>query len=113
MRRARIVDEFWNEAFGGDHHPAAYLYCRETVLHKAGFHARAFVPGLGEDAATGSAAAAFAAIINLFDAPPEGTYTVIIEQGIQMGRPGGFRRIRSARPPFAHGADRRFRGDGG
>lgn len=87
MRRARIVDEFWSEAFGGDHHPAAYLYCRETMLHKAGFHARAFVPGLGEDAATGSAAAAFAAIINLFDAPPEGTYTVTIEQGIEMGRP--------------------------
>lgn len=89
MRRARVVEEFWDEAFGGDSHPAAYLYCRETVLHKAAFHARAFVPGMGvpEDAATGSAAAAFAAIINLFDGPPEGTYNAMIEQGIEMGRP--------------------------
>jgi trans-2,3-dihydro-3-hydroxyanthranilate isomerase len=91
MRRAHVVEEFWDEAFGGDHHPAAYLYCRETVLHKAAFHARAFVPAMGvggdEDAATGSAAAAFAAIINLFDGPPEGTYNAMIEQGVEMGRP--------------------------
>lgn len=89
MRRARVVEEFWDSAFGGDDHPAAYLYCRETVLHKAAFHARAFVPAMGvpEDAATGSAAAAFAAIINLFDSPPEGTYDAMIEQGIEMGRP--------------------------
>jgi trans-2,3-dihydro-3-hydroxyanthranilate isomerase len=89
MRRARVVDAFWDEAFGGDNHPAAYLYCRETVQHKAAFHARAFVPAMGvpEDAATGSAAAAFAAIINLFDGPPEGTYNAMIEQGVEMGRP--------------------------
>lgn len=89
MRRAHVVEEFWAEAFGSDTHPAAYLYCRETVQHKAAFHARAFVPGMGvtEDPATGSAAAAFAGIINFFDAPPEGTYNAMIEQGIEMGRP--------------------------
>jgi len=43
--------------------------------------------GVTEDPATGSAAAAFAAIINFFDAPPEGTYNAMIEQGIEMGRP--------------------------
>jgi len=61
------------------------------VQHKAAFHARVFVPGIGvagdEDAATGSAAAAFAAIINFFDGPPEGTYNAMIEQGVEMGRP--------------------------
>ena len=91
MRRAHVVRAFWDEAFGGDDHPAAYLYCRETVQHKAAFHARAFVPAMGvaedEDAATGSAAAAFAAIINYFDGPPEGTYNAMIEQGVEMGRP--------------------------
>lgn len=89
MARAHIVPEFWDEAFGVDSHPAAYLYCRETLQHKAGFHARAFVPGMGvpEDPATGSAAAAFAGIINLFDGPPEGVYRTIIEQGVEMGRP--------------------------
>ncbi|WP_088347038.1 MULTISPECIES: PhzF family phenazine biosynthesis protein [Rhodomicrobium] len=89
MGRAHVVPAFWDQAFGGDSHPAAYLYCRETLQHKAGFHARAFVPGMGvpEDPATGSAAAAFAGIINLFDGPPEGVYRTVIEQGIEMGRP--------------------------
>lgn len=89
MERARVVPDFWDEAFGGDSHRAAYLYCRETMQHKAGFHARAFIPGMGipEDPATGSAAVALAGIINLFDQPPEGVYRCVIEQGIEMGRP--------------------------
>ena len=87
--RAHVVEGHWDEAFGGDGHPAAYLFCRETVQHKAAFHARAFVQSMGvpEDPATGSAAAAFAAIINLYDNPPEGAYTAVIEQGYEMGRP--------------------------
>jgi len=91
IRRAHVVEAFWEEAFGSGDNSDAYLYCRETVQHKAAFHARAFVPAIGvagdEDAATGSAAAAFAAIINLFDGPPEGTYNAMIEQGMEMGRP--------------------------
>lgn len=87
--RARIVEDFWSEAFGSDDHAAAYLYCRETIQRKAAFHARAFVPSMGvsEDPATGSAAAAFAAVILEFDDPPEGTYNGMIEQGYEMGRP--------------------------
>jgi trans-2,3-dihydro-3-hydroxyanthranilate isomerase len=88
MGRARVVDQFWRDAFA-DELGAAYLYCRETVRHKTAFHARAFAPlvGIPEDPATGAAAAAFAGIINLFDGPPEGTYSCKIEQGIEMGRP--------------------------
>ena len=87
--RARIVEQYWAEAFGADAHAAAYLYCRETVQHKAAFRARCFAPGMGieEDPATGAAAAAFAEVINLFDAPPEGTYNGMIEQGVEMGQP--------------------------
>ncbi len=89
IARAQVVSEYWDEAFGGDDHAAAYLYCRDTVQHKAAFHARAFAPAMDvpEDPATGSAVAAFAGIIHLFDSPPEGTYSGIIEQGIEMGRP--------------------------
>lgn len=89
IARAQIVEEHWQEAFGGDTHPAAYLYCRETVKHKSAFHARALFASrtVSEDPATGSAAAAFAGIINLFDGPPEGTYKGVIEQGYEMGRP--------------------------
>ncbi len=86
--RAQVVEEHWQEAFGADEHAAAYVYCRDTVQHKAAFHARSFVPSMGmfEDPATGSAAAAFAAIVNLFDGPPEGLYNGMIEQGVEMGQ---------------------------
>jgi trans-2,3-dihydro-3-hydroxyanthranilate isomerase len=88
IRRARIVPAHWEEAFsrsGGK----VMLYCRETLRHHAQFHARVFAPGAGvpEDAATGSAAAAFAAVIHRFDQPPEGLSGAIIEQGIEIGRP--------------------------
>lgn len=87
--RASVVEQYWHDAFGADGLGAAYLYCRETVRRKASFHARMFAPlmGVPEDPATGSGAAAFAGVINLFDAPPEGTYNAMIEQGIEMGRP--------------------------
>jgi trans-2,3-dihydro-3-hydroxyanthranilate isomerase len=88
INRAHVVDSYWKSAFA-DEMGAAYLYCRETVRYKAAFHARVFAPlvGVPEDPATGSAAAAFVGVINQFDAPPDGTYSIMIEQGIEMGRP--------------------------
>lgn len=84
--RARFVGEHWERAFGKD--GAVYLYCRETVQKSASFHARMFAPALGvpEDPATGAAAAAFAAVIQRFDAPPAGEHRHLIEQGVEMGR---------------------------
>lgn len=89
MGRAQIVEQYWVEAFGGDNHKAAYLYCRETVRHKAAFHARMFAPAMGmkEDPATGSAAIALAGVIHHFDELPEGVYEGMIEQGLEMGMP--------------------------
>jgi trans-2,3-dihydro-3-hydroxyanthranilate isomerase len=89
ISRAKVVEDHWQDAFGADRHAAAYLYCRETVQHKAAFHARAFVPAMGmsEDPATGSAAAAFAGVIQHFDNPPGGIYNCTIEQGFEMGQP--------------------------
>ncbi len=88
IARAQIVPAHWDETFG----PAGkvFLYCRETIQHSASFHARMFAPGVGvpEDPATGSAAAAFSAVLNRFDQLPEGTSDFTIEQGIEMGRPG-------------------------
>jgi trans-2,3-dihydro-3-hydroxyanthranilate isomerase len=76
-----------------DGNPAcAYLYCRETVTHEAGFHARMFVPGAPyEDPATGSAAAAFAGAVRHFDQPVDGSHRLWIEQGYEMGRPSHIR----------------------
>lgn len=89
ISQAKVVEDHWQEAFGADGHSAAYLYCRETVQHKASFHARAFAPAMGvpEDPATGSGAAAFAGVIQLFDNPPVGVYQGRIEQGVEMGQP--------------------------
>ena len=87
--RAHIVSAHWDEAFGAAS-GKVFLYCRETVLHSTSVHARMFAPGVGvpEDPATGSAAAAFSAVLLRYDQLPEGTSEFTIEQGIEMGRPG-------------------------
>ncbi|KGF68609.1 phenazine biosynthesis protein PhzF [Hoeflea sp. BAL378] len=67
----------------------AYVYCRGGVNHAASFHARMFAPGEGviEDPATGSAAAALSGAIHHFDGLLEGNHPLVIEQGVEMGRP--------------------------
>ena len=89
IARAQIVTAQWDQAFQGSA-GKVFLYCRETIQHSATFHARMFAPGVGvpEDPVTGSAAAAFAAVLHRFDILPEGTSDFTIEQGIEMGRPG-------------------------
>jgi trans-2,3-dihydro-3-hydroxyanthranilate isomerase len=89
MARAQIGVPHWGEAFHGTN-GKVFLYCRDTIQHNASFHARMFAPGVGvpEDPATGSAVAAFPAVLHRFDQLPEGTSEFVIEQGIEMGRPG-------------------------
>ena len=43
--------------------------------------------GVTEDPATGSAAAAFAGVVQAFDRPGDGEHMLTIEQGFEMGRP--------------------------
>jgi trans-2,3-dihydro-3-hydroxyanthranilate isomerase len=68
---------------------SAFIYCRGGVNHAAKFHARVFPIGMGitEDPATGSAVAAFSGAIHHFDRLPDGHHPVIVEQGVEMGRP--------------------------
>jgi trans-2,3-dihydro-3-hydroxyanthranilate isomerase len=68
---------------------SAYVYCRGGVHHAAKFHARMFSPdmGIAEDPATGSAVAALSGAIHHFDALPDGHHPMMIEQGVEMGRP--------------------------
>ena len=86
--RARPVPAFWEEGFGQDV-VGAYLYCRGTQMAGHHFHARMFAPGsgVGEDPATGSAAAALVGVIRRFDGPPAGSHQFLIDQGFEMGRP--------------------------
>ena len=87
--RAEIVSTHWAAAFGGSRAGKVYLYTRDTVHTTSSFHARMFGPGAGvaEDPATGSAAAAFAGVVNAFDQLPAGTHKRNIEQGFEMNRP--------------------------
>lgn len=68
---------------------SAYAYCRGGVNHNAKFHSRMFSPGAGfpEDPATGSAVAALSGAIHHFDSLSDGHYPLIVEQGLEMGRP--------------------------
>ncbi len=68
---------------------SAYVYCRGGTHHQARFHTRMFSPemGIAEDPATGAAAAALAGTIRHFDALPDGHHPLLIEQGVEMGRP--------------------------
>ncbi len=66
---------------------AAFLFVR--VEDWTWWRARMFAPGLGiaEDPATGSAAAAFAGLVHGRVLPGEGDHDLVVEQGVEMGRP--------------------------
>lgn len=66
-----------------------FVYCRGGVDHRAHFHARMFAPraGIPEDPATGSAVASLSGAIAKFDGLFDGHHAVIVEQGVEMGRP--------------------------
>ena len=85
MARCRPDLARFDAAFGAS--GAAYVFCNETPEAGHHFHARMLAPGMGvpEDPATGSAAAAFAGV--LARRLSDGTHTVTIEQGYEMGRP--------------------------
>ncbi|MFO1171539.1 MAG: PhzF family phenazine biosynthesis protein [Hyphomicrobiaceae bacterium] len=87
IARIRTQPQHWADAFGEK--GAVYAYCRETLHTHSSFHARMFWPsaGVSEDPATGSAAAAFAAVVHRFDGAPDGQTRLEIEQGFEMGRP--------------------------
>ncbi len=90
LAAAYPVREAWAEAFGDD---SAYVYTRDVEGHDHDFRARMFAPmsGVEEDPATGSAAAAFAGLVQEFDDHPDGEHLILIEQGDDMGRPSVIR----------------------
>ncbi|MES1203071.1 MAG: PhzF family phenazine biosynthesis protein [Pseudomonadota bacterium] len=67
--------------------PQAFLFFR--VEGWTSWRARMFAPALGvfEDPATGSAAAAFAGLVHARALPGEGDHDLVVEQGVEMGRP--------------------------
>jgi trans-2,3-dihydro-3-hydroxyanthranilate isomerase len=83
----RFDTQRWSAAVAGQ--VSAYVYCRGGVDHRASFHARMFAPDMGitEDPATGSAVAAMSGAIHKFDGLAAGNHALMIEQGVEMGRP--------------------------
>jgi trans-2,3-dihydro-3-hydroxyanthranilate isomerase len=69
----------------------AMCYTLETVSPDATVHCRMFAPGLGvpEDPATGSASGALGAYLVHHGVvrPRDGVATVVVEQGLEIGRP--------------------------
>jgi trans-2,3-dihydro-3-hydroxyanthranilate isomerase len=66
------------------------VFTRETQSPDATIHARMFAPlmGVAEDAATGSAAGPLGAYLVRHGAVPvQPTTRVVVEQGLEMGRP--------------------------
>lgn len=89
VRRCHINEAAWDQAFELGGQSSAYVFCSETVDAGNHYHARMFAPRLGvaEDAATGSAAAAFAGLCARTLPLAEGENRFVIEQGYEMGRP--------------------------
>ena len=89
LARSRPQADAFARVFGDSDHPAAYVYTRHPGSGPGGFRARMFGPGLGvaEDPATGAAAAAFAGALMQCEPLGEGVHDIMIEQGVEMGRP--------------------------
>ena len=86
LARARPNGQAFDRIFG-DGRATAYVYTR--LPGRLRFRARMFAQGFGiaEDPATGSAAASFAGALMQFEPLGDGTHDVVIEQGVEMGRP--------------------------
>ena len=99
--------------WGADNGPA--IYCYTPGDDGVDYRARMFASGWGirEDPATGSAAAAFAGVVMRFAPPGDGEQTLVIAQGVEMGRPSRIALgLDVERGALQRGDDRRLGGAG-
>jgi trans-2,3-dihydro-3-hydroxyanthranilate isomerase len=89
LARAKPQGDAFDRAFGDSDHPAPYVYARVPGAEGLRFRARMFGLGMGivEDPATGSAAAALAGALMQCEPLGDGEHDILIEQGVEMGRP--------------------------
>jgi len=88
LERARPRSDRWTAALSGAAAQQIYLYCQSADHPQAPIRARMFALdlGVGEDPATGSAAAALCAALASRETA-DGVYQWNVEQGYEMGRP--------------------------
>jgi trans-2,3-dihydro-3-hydroxyanthranilate isomerase len=88
LAAARPMEPHWSAMLAGTPCDSAYLF---TPAGDGALRARMFSPtgGIPEDPATGSATAILAGYLHAQGALPEGSTTLGLRQGVEMGRPSG------------------------
>lgn len=89
LKRARVKLDRWEAILKASSAPEVFVFSRDPEREGSHIRARMFAPGLGigEDAATGSAAAALGGYLGARDPAKDGTLRWVVEQGFEMGRP--------------------------
>jgi trans-2,3-dihydro-3-hydroxyanthranilate isomerase len=89
LKRARVKLDRWETTLKNGWASEVFVFSRDPELEGSSIRARMFAPalGIGEDPATGSAAAALAGYLGARDRAKDGTLRWIVEQGFEMGRP--------------------------
>ena len=84
LRRTRLIGAGWDQVFPLGHN-SVYAYTETPDEPENDLAARMFTPDLGEDPATGSAAAALIGQLALH--ANDGQTEYVLRQGVEMGRP--------------------------
>jgi trans-2,3-dihydro-3-hydroxyanthranilate isomerase len=89
LARARVDVGAWERHLAAAWSPHLYVVTDDTGEEGVALRARMFAPAMGitEDAATGGAATALAALLAARDADADGTWSWTVHQGVEMGRP--------------------------
>jgi trans-2,3-dihydro-3-hydroxyanthranilate isomerase len=89
VARSRVKPDAWDRALRGTWAPEVFVFSRDGERPDSDLHARMYAPGfgIGEDPATGSAAAAMAGYLARRAPRADGTLRWRLEQGFEMGRP--------------------------
>lgn len=89
LKSVDAVDRAWPDLAHWPEDLETFLYARLDEEPVPTFHARMFAPtfGIPEDPATGSAVAAFAGVLTANESLADGDHTILIRQGVAMGRP--------------------------
>jgi len=89
LKRARVRPDRWDAILKASWAPDVFVFSRDPEREGSHIRARMFAPGMGigEDSATGSAAAALGGYLAARDSAKDGTLRWVVEQGFEMGRP--------------------------
>jgi trans-2,3-dihydro-3-hydroxyanthranilate isomerase len=89
LKRARVKLDRWESTLKNGWAPELYVFSRDPEREGSNIRARMFAPslGIGEDPATGSAAASLAGYLGTRDPTKDGTLHWVVEQGFEIDRP--------------------------